>query len=97
MEKKERNISKNLLRGTLIAGAFLSVGSLNAAPVSNLFSYDVMGSGAEVRSEILNHAGSSAMNNFELNCGEKSTDSKAKEAKCGEGKCGDKKEAKTTC
>lgn len=54
-----------------------------------------LGSGYEVRSEILNHNGLSKMLN-DLKCGENKTGtstnkSKGKEGKCGEGKCGEKK------
>ena len=104
MERKEkRNISKNLLKGTLLVGTLFSVSSLTAATTSNLFDYDTMGSGAEVRSEILNTPSSLPVNNFEMKCGEdqKTTgkeaktetkkESKSEEHKCGEGKCGDKK------
>lgn len=91
MERKEkRNISKNLLKGTLVAGAFFGVSSLTAATTSSLYDYDALGSGSEVRSEILGttHQATLPGNNFELNCGE---------GKCGEGKCGDeKKDAKKT-
>ncbi len=91
MEKKEkRNISKNLLKGTFVAGALLSVSSLTAATTSSLYDYDALGSGSEIRSEILGNTlqATTPENNFELKCGE---------GKCGEGKCGEeKKEAKKT-
>ena len=91
MERKEkRNISKSLLKGTLVAGAFFGVSSLTAATTSSLYDYDALGSGSEVRSEILGNTlqATSPNNNFELNCGE---------GKCGEGKCGEeKKDAKKT-
>lgn len=93
MEKK-----RNFIKGTLVAGALLSVTALSATPNSSLFEYNALGSGAEVRTEILhNHA--SPFNNLEAKCGEKSTkkaedkkaEAKCGEGKCGEGKCGDKK------
>lgn len=91
MEDKSK---KNFIKGTLIAGALLSVSALSATPdASRLFDYNVLGSGAEVRSEILNNE-ISPNNNFEAKCGEKSdnkTEGKKTEAKCGEASCGEKK------
>ena len=100
MEKRKRNF----IKGTLVAGALLSVTALSATPnASNLFDYNALGSGAEVRSEIL-HSETSPFNNLEAKCGEKSTttaegkkaEAKCGEGKCGEGKCGDKKAATKT-
>jgi len=91
MENKKR---ANLIKGTLVAGALLSVTALSAIPnSSSLFNYRVLGSGAEVRSEIL-HSDASRSNNFEAKCGEKTetkaeSEVKSTEAKCGEGKCGE--------
>lgn len=96
MENKKSKIFK----GSLVAGAMLSVTALSAAPnTSNLFNYNALGSGAEVRTEILNSNGD-MHRTFEAKCGEESkaakAESKSKEAKCGEGKCGEEgtKEAK---
>lgn len=90
MEKKKMNF----IKGTLVAGALISVSALSATPnASDLFDYSALGSGAEVRSEIL-HNQSGPLNNFEAKCGEKSTEKaegKKAEAKCGEGKCGEEK------
>jgi uncharacterized low-complexity protein len=101
MEKKKMNF----IKGTLLAGALISVSALSATPnASSLFDYSALGSGAEVRSEILN-SNTSPFNNFEAKCGEKSAttttegkkaEAKCGEGKCGEGKCGDKKAVKTT-
>lgn len=93
MEKKR----KNLIKGTLVAGALLSITALSATPnSSNLFDYNALGSGAEVRTEIL-HNDVNPFNTFEAKCGEKakagetkSTEAKCGEGKCGEGKCGEK-------
>ncbi len=89
MEKK-----KTILAGSVIAGAILGLSNITANATS-LTSYSTLGSGAEVRSELLNTP--SATNAFELACGAKAKDAKcgdktkAKDGKCGEGKCGDKK------
>lgn len=102
MENKKKS---SFIKGTLVAGALLSVTALSAMPSSSsLFNYNALGSGAEVRTEIL-HSNANPFNNFEAKCGEKSTtkaEAKSSEAKCGEGKCGegkcgegDKKAAKT--
>lgn len=93
MERKDkRNISKNLLKGTLVAGALFSVSALSAATTSNLFDYNAMGSGATVRSEILSSPNAATTNNYNLSA----TESKTLEQSCGESKskdatCGDKK------
>lgn len=100
MENKNK---KTIVAGSMIAGALLTL-SLNAN-ASNLFNYNALGNGTEVRNAI------------ELNCGEKKADDKkgkegekkagdkkakdakcgekkAKDGKCGEGKCGEKKNPK---
>lgn len=99
MEKK--NSKRSILTGTIIAGALLTFSvNTNARP-----STDVLGSGAEVRGEIIDlNLNSSSSNLLELKCGEaeKTTkkaeakpatkkEGKAVEAKCGEGKCGEGK------
>ncbi len=83
MENKK---NKTIIAGSMIAGALLSL-SLNAN-TSNLFNYNSLGNGAEVRNAI------------ELACGEKKADDKkAKDAKCGEKKDakGDKKAKDAKC
>jgi len=97
---------KNILVGTLLTGALLAAGSMNANQSSSL-TFNHLGSGGEVRSNLLERALSG--NRFiELTCSGNAatdkkdstkTDAKAKdgkcgEGKCGEGKCGDKKDAK---
>ena len=101
MENKK---NKTIVAGSMIAGALLSL-SLSAN-ANNLFSYNSLGNGTEVRNAI------------ELSCGEKKADDKkagekkdakagdkkakdgkcgekkAKDGKCGEGKCGEKKNPK---
>lgn len=90
----ENKTKRNFIKGTLVAGALLSITALNATPnASNLFDYNTLGSGAEVRSEIL-HSNANPFNSFEAKCGEKSgekAEGKKAEAKCGEAKCGEKK------
>jgi len=91
---------KSILSGSVIASAILALSSptANATALSNFSS---LGSGAEVRSELLGNP-ASAINAFELKCSAKDAkdgdakdakakDGKAKDGKCGEGKCGDKK------
>lgn len=87
-KSKKRNLGA-MITGTIISGALLTNGGLNA---NELFSYDDLGSGSELRSELLD-AGSNEFKTFEASCGEKKTEdeSKAAEHKCGEGKCGEGK------
>lgn len=81
MENKNK---KTIVAGSMIAGALLSL-SLNAN-TSNLFNYNALGNGTDVRNAI------------ELSCGEKKADDKkAKDAKCGEKKAGDKKAKDAKC
>ncbi len=81
MENKNK---KTIVAGSMIAGALLSL-SLNAN-TSNLFNYNALGSGSEVRNAI------------ELGCGEKKADDKkASDAKCGEKKADDKKGKDAKC
>jgi uncharacterized low-complexity protein len=89
---------KSMLAGSLIASAILGLSNLGAN-ASTLTTYSALGSGAEIRSELLNIAPSNS-NRIELTCGAKDSTKaghgKAKDGKCGEGKCGDhKKDAKT--
>ena len=92
------NTSKKLLlTGSIIAGALLGVGAPKTINAVDLFDYHNLGTGAELRSLLLN---TSAERNLEMKCGNKSdsksdakpaSDTKTKDAKCGEGKNGDKK------
>lgn len=101
--KNENKTFKSIVKGTFVVGALLGATSLSASNTSSLFSYDVLGSGAEVRSELL-HTGSSPFSNLDMACGEKAAkvakeakgkvETKAKEAKCGEGTCGGDAKAK---
>lgn len=105
MENKARKIT-GIAAGALAMTA-LNVNSANAA---ELVTFSNLGTGAELRSELISNAVSFVENgvanmNIEAKCGEKSKASsktsttKGKEGKCGEkgkeGKCGEKgKEAK---
>lgn len=83
MEKK-----KSILTSTIIAGAIIAVSGLNAN-ANGLFRYNNLGSGEEVRTNLLKKVGGA--NSLELSCGAKSktdTTKKGKDGKCGEGKCG---------
>lgn len=91
MSNTNSKSSKRITNGVL-AATFLSLSALTATASSATSGsvYNALGSGSEVRSELLNST-NSPINNFEAKCGEETTESKAKEAKCGEGKCGESK------
>ncbi|HAQ70622.1 hypothetical protein N9545_03050 [Salibacteraceae bacterium] len=83
-----------LITGTLMAGALLGTSNAN-----ELFSYSDLGSGSELRADLLD-ASNTGFKSPEGKCGEakadeksesKADDSKAAEHKCGEGKCGEAK------
>lgn len=92
----------SIVTGSLLVGALFSTATGTAA---NLFDFDHLGTGAELRANLLS---SDVINTFsnkvddlkcgEGKCGEKKTETKTeaktKEAKCGDGKCGEKKETK---
>jgi len=92
--KKDKKILKSvtLISAALLTGSLATFAATNSNDIR--FEYSSMGSGAEVRSEILDMNAPNILSNEstykfgELKCGE---------GKCGEGKCGegDKKEAKT--
>jgi uncharacterized low-complexity protein len=98
---------KKLLKGSLIAGALITVAGVQVN-ATNLFEYDDLGSGSELRQELIAKATSyDTERTFEMKCGEgkcgetdktdtkkaktDQAESKTKEAKCGEGKCGEDK------
>ncbi len=85
---KNKKISvKALLAGSVIAGS-LNVSSVNAAELMN---YSNLGSGASLRSALLNEEADGA-GSIEAKCGADTTKTaKTKDHKCGEGKCGEKK------
>lgn len=80
------NRTKNIFKGVLVAGAIIT-GSAFSVNASNALSFNKLGSGSEIRANLLNST-DYAFNTFE--------------AKCGEGKCGETKKtteatkAKTT-
>ena len=76
-----------LITGTLMAGAVLSSSSANA---NELFSYDDLGSGSELRADLLD-ASNTGFKSPEAKCGKAKAESKASDHKCGEGKCGEAK------
>lgn len=84
-EKKKNSILKGVVISGMIAGALPMTVNAN-----NLLNYDVMGSGSELRSELLEQYGSPIDAVGDIN-----NDYIIGEAKCGEGKCGkdEKKEA----
>jgi len=89
MEKKR----KSLITSAVAAATFAAMSNLNANATG--IEINALGSGADVRSEILTNKGLSKMLN-DLKCGENKSEStteksKGKEGKCGEGKCGEKK------
>jgi uncharacterized low-complexity protein len=93
MNSKKLKNSAAIVTGTLLASTF----SIEAQGVNtHLFEYDNLGSGAELRSELL-QMNSERYKTFEMKCGDKKTEvskkNKSSEAKCGEGKCGADKKA----
>ncbi|CAN5219218.1 hypothetical protein BH09BAC1_BH09BAC1_03990 [soil metagenome] len=100
-----KNNKKSILAGTLVAGAILGGISLTAQ-ASNLFQFEELGNGAEVRSQLLNQAlaGNTGIT-LEMKCGatgakdsttapkpaDVKKDGKSADGKCGDGKCGDDK------
>ena len=97
--------NKNLKKGSLIAMGALAFGIADSN-ASDLFIVEDLGTGAELRSELIgvqnNIIDVDALNTaMELSCGEKSKEesgnkTKAKESKCGEGKCGEGKSEKAS-
>lgn len=84
------NKTKKVLKGSLIASAMIGMSAFGAnASTSQLFSFNELGSGPEVRGTLSERTSSGAANLLlELKCGDST---KTKDHKCGEGKCGDKK------
>jgi uncharacterized low-complexity protein len=101
-----KNTKKSIVAGTLIAGAVFGAANLNAAS-NEMFRFNELGSGATVRTNLLNQSVPNLRAYLlELTCGErtkktpadtlnapatKKAEDKSKEAKCGEGKCGEGK------
>lgn len=94
MKNQKASVKKSsVLTNAIIAGAIAGLSSLNANASSNLFSYTSLGSGAALRSELLNIS-ASPLKVSELECGKTKGDSTHK---TGEHKCGDKKTAEHKC
>ncbi len=87
MEKR-----KNIIGASVITGAVLAVTGF-AANAAGLFNYQHLGTGSEVRSNLLDRKDNSRT--LELACGAKSkTDSTAKKGQ--DGKCGEQKKTDST-
>lgn len=85
-EKKKSSILRGVVIGGMIAGALPM-----AVNANNLLNYEVMGSGSELRSELLEQYGSPIDAVGSIN-----RDYIIGEAKCGEGKCGKDEKKETT-
>ena len=94
MSNKEKNTLKNiLLTGSIVAGSVIGLSGLQANSTET-FKYSELGSGAELRSELL-QSESSEMKVVDMSCGEDSKEAKkADKKKAKEGKA-EAKEAKT--
>lgn len=88
-QSKKRGVGA-LITGTILTGALMSVSVVNA---NEMFNYNDLGSGAELRSELLD-ASNTGMKALEATCGEKKAEGKSTDHKCGEGKCGEKADKK---
>jgi uncharacterized low-complexity protein len=100
-----KNFKKtSLLTGSLVAGVLLSTSNVAEAATNNL-TFDYLGTGATVRTQLLANGTvnvltsvTDGLKSIEGKCGDKNAtkkaETKSKDAKCGEGKCGDKKAAK---
>ena len=94
--KKENNKMKiaALASGAAMLGAFTSTASAN-----ELLNFEDLGTGSELRSNLITADALSAFTNntdVEFECGEgKCGEGKCGEGKCGEGKCGEKGEQKS--
>jgi uncharacterized low-complexity protein len=88
---------RKIIGRSIVAATALTVSGITAN-ASGLFNYNNLGTGENVRANLL---GSNSENkNFELKCGNSGkTDStmskKGKDGKCGEGKCGANKKGKS--
>jgi len=98
-DKKKITVKNIILTGSVVAVSILGLSSLNVN-ATETFKYHELGSGGELRSELLNNYSSDIIA-IDLECGEdtkkakdgkvKKADAKSKDHKCGEGKCGEKK------
>jgi uncharacterized low-complexity protein len=98
MQNQYKNTKRILLTGSILAGAIFGTGAPKTLGAENLFNYNGLGSGSELRTSLLN---ASPNRNLEMKCGNKSdnkdpksNDSKTKDAKCGDKKMSDAKDPK---
>lgn len=101
MQNQYKNTKRILLTGSILAGAIFGTGVPRTLSAENLFNYNGLGSGSELRTSLLN---SSPNRNLEMKCGNKSdskdpksNDSKTKDAKCGDKKMSDSKAKDGKC
>jgi len=80
---KKNNVKNIILSGSIIAGSVIGLSALEAS-ATETFRYSELGSGGELRSELLKTVSSGIMT-FDMKCGE---------GKCGEKKAKDKKKDK---
>jgi len=90
MKAKKENKSR-LLKTVVIGGMIAGASSLSAN-ADNLFNYGDLGSGAEIRSNLLEQYGS-PVSTANLPGDYLVSEAKCGESKCGEGKCGEEKKA----
>jgi hypothetical protein len=98
MTHQKNNFGKKTARfvtGSLIAGSMLSLGAADLT-ASNLNDFEELGSGGELRAELLGQSAQGAYS-LEFTCGENTCgggdDAKGKENNCGGDQGGDGKEA----
>ncbi|MFA6598339.1 MAG: hypothetical protein WCS69_11490 [Ignavibacteriaceae bacterium] len=90
MKNQQNQIAKHIfLTGSFIAGSVLGFGAATTTNAENLFGFRNLGSGADLRTSLLE---SSSSKTLELKCGGKT---KTSETKSADAKCGNKPE-KTT-
>lgn len=101
MQNQYKNTKRILLTGSILAGAIFGTGVPKAISAENLFNYNGLGSGSELRTSLLN---TSPNRNLEMKCGNKSdnkdpksNNSKTKDAKCGDKKMSDSKAKDGKC
>jgi len=90
--KNKKAKKSNVLKGAILTGVIAGLTPLSANS-SSLFSYDVLGSGAEVRTQILEEKTVSGTV-YELKCGGEKKETKEKEK--GKTKKGEAKKGKET-
>jgi len=94
MKNQKKSSERSLLTASIIAGALTSLTSISAN-ANTLFNYASLGTGAEIRSELLNSSHSNSKV-IELECGNKSNEKSNANSKTGEAKCGDKNKKKSS-